>query len=138
VAEGKLLTHQVNENVGLKQTKEKKKVAQTVEVMHPWKQPKPEELRAKRRTPFNDNLKHPRPLLHMPPPETVPSSGPRRPSHYISESGAFEINAMGKQLVINPVPSLPAADAQRKRFMFENMSLFADSPARLGRMRCPG
>jgi hypothetical protein len=96
--------------------------------MHPWKQPKPEELRAKRRTPFNDNLKHPRPLLHMPPPETVPSSGPRRPSHYISESGAFEINAMGKQLVINPVPSLPAADAQRKRFMFENMSLFAEAP----------
>ena len=119
--------------VGLKQTKEKKKVAQAVEVMHPWREPKPAELKASHKTPFNDTIKRKpkdetRPRLFIAAPEPEPTRGPLRSNHYISESGAFEISAAGRQLVLKPLPSLPAADAQRKRFMSEHGQLFAEAP----------
>jgi hypothetical protein len=132
MAEEKPLTHHVNENVCLKPAKEKKKVP-AVEVMHPWKQPKPEELRATHRTPLNDNLKRKpkdetRPKMFLFAPEPAPTKGPLRSNHYISESGAFEISSAGRRLVLKPLPSLPAADEQRKRFKSEHGQLFDDIP----------
>jgi len=134
MAEVKPLTYHVNENVCLKPTKEKKNMHQAVEVLHPWKQPKAETPKAQHKTPFNNSLKRsepqePKRTRNQPEPQPVTqSTGPKRPSHYISESGAFEIDATGRQLLIKPVPSLPKVTEKRQRFYSENPGLFTEQP----------